>query len=214
MAWYRTTYPEINKPNIADPENLREAVPAAVALKADIEHWTKISYKDTPNYNNEADPFGLDLTAFSPTSFPSKKDLYGRYFHWCWAEEKNEEVIPGSRPPIGKYAPRQRRDKNGNNKFDREGGGRQRQNKVQMHKRKRRHNKEKTAELGKAAKKAVEDAVAKLKGGESEVTLKPANSYYRRIQHNLSKELGLRLAQQVRAMREQSLLQISNRNLF
>lgn len=204
MSWYAANYPEFSA-NAWDFETLAEVVPALVAMAKDLAQVHKLKLnEDIPEFDPECDiqPKAWQLLERLVNQFFSKKaQLILRYLEWNFAKERKELVEPGSRPPVGRFAPNRNFNRPSNDrKNDRRGsrdknfknrkrGGPPRKDRGGRNGGKRHPNHrrppKKDADLEKRALADADQAIDYLRShpDEERVILKPQNSFYRRLQH-------------------------------
>ena len=206
IQWYLEKFPILKESQDLDMENLGEVVPAFILLTQDMD--TMINFKTgdyLPAYEQgeaEQEPIWSDINEAFTKNFPKLENMFLRYLHWSHASQPQEVDIPaGSRPPVGRYAPNFRRmsssgntNKGGprdkrNNRNDQRKGASKKQNKRPYS----NQNKKSDAKLEKESLKQVLLAVQKLNQNSDlhEYRLPPANSFYRRLQHQQIKDEGL-----------------------
>ena len=109
FAWYRDNCSALTSKRTLDHEQLIEVVPPFVALCRDIAdlHKQKTGADLPPFPAAEGEPATVwtDINASLAGCFPTHQHLFKRYLQWTYATEKTEEFIPGSRPPVGRFAP-------------------------------------------------------------------------------------------------------------
>lgn len=260
VTWYRQKFPELSNSQPIDHERLLDVVEPLIALNLDLGKVYRLKNgEDLPEYessvgNNRA---WDDIYTEIRDQFPAYQHLYNRYIQWSHAAEPVEIFEPGSRPPVGRYAPppirrptsggprggrddrgprggggrddrgprgprretgggagggsfsggRPPREANGNNRFESrppprrgEGEGRGPRQDRPDHNRPDRNgprgpkvrDEAESAKLEEAAIRDVNEAIKTLKNdsSQSEMVLKPMNSFYRRLQHQCVVEAG------------------------
>lgn len=109
FAWYRDNFAALTSKRALDHEQLIEVVPPFVALCRDLAdlHKQKTGADLPPFPAAEGEPATVwtEINASLASCFPTHQHLFKRYLQWTYATEKTEEFIPGSRPPIGRFAP-------------------------------------------------------------------------------------------------------------
>ncbi len=234
--WYSDRFPELTSNRKVDHEQLVEVVPAFVAMCRDIADLFKLKAdKELPTLPAEKaeDRTSWDaIEAAVRRFFSSNSHLFLRFLAWAYGREKVEEFVPGSRPPVGRYAPplpprngradtrpgrsdrpgsaKGRGDRGGkpdrsdhrprhekqsrpDRERDRDRGARPSQHGSQVDsRRKPRKNDEETAKLSEKAVAEAAEAISSMQKDTSlaEFTLKPTNSFYRRIQHQYVVDAG------------------------
>lgn len=254
-VWYRDEFPALTARRVLDHEVLSEVVPPVVGFGRDLDRLYRSRTGETlPDFEGSVGnhKFWDDIAQTVEEYFPNYKAYILRYLQWTHAVEKVETFEPGSRPPVGRFAPPPLRTgsdrggrggrsggRDGGGRGGRDGGGRgprdggrdnrgprpprgprpdhqegfregprdgeregrsfdrgprDRGPREERRDRPPRGDRgprrggggdEETAKLTESALAEVDQAIASLKSNPSldEVTLKPANSYYRRIQH-------------------------------
>jgi hypothetical protein len=125
VTWYRQEFSELSSPRPIDHERLMDIVEPLVSLNRDLGKVYRLKTgEDLPEYessvgNNRA---WDDIYTEIRDQFPTYQNLFNRYIQWSHATEPVETFEPGSRPPVGRYAPRPIRT--GNGPRGRDGGGR------------------------------------------------------------------------------------------
>jgi hypothetical protein len=230
ITWYQTKYPALASSEPLNMENLADIVPPFMSLIQDLDIVVKTKTDDyLPTYEaGAADPIWQTVNAIFTEHLPTYAPLFLRYLHWSHAPQPEEiEFEPGSRPPVGRFAPGFRRPSpgaeggrgpshrpglasrpQGNQRRDSQRGGRSGNSQdrpSQPQKSAARPKNTTTASDGRQDagpdKKRLEReslrevlvAIQKLNEdlGLSEYRLRPANSFYRRLQHQQVKEEGL-----------------------
>lgn len=251
-AWYRDHHPAMAGRKPLDHEQLNDVVVPTVAFTRDVAALYRDRVgEDLPEYDKSVgnNKFWDDLIDAIQQAFPAYAIPITRFVQWAHAVEPVEDFEPGSRPPVGRYAPRMpRRD---DSRPNRDGGGRgprsgdrgprggdrgprsgdrgprggaqgaprgghgggDQQSRDRSERSphrgprfdrgehpqrggdrrpRRSRDDEANPKLEAAALAEVEQAIAQLKADANldEVTLKPANSFYRRIQHQKIVDLG------------------------
>ena len=193
LKWYSDTFPNLISENSLNLDNINNIIPGVVFLGLDLKTIVSSDSTFEELKYSEVRPdtklWGLiekTLKKFIPNF--SRQSL--AYLQWAYGEKEEKQWEIGSRPPIGRYAPSFRKTRGGNSSRpdrgerkdrgdrpngNRKGGNRSRNNP----KRGGSDHKEKSALTD------VNNAVKKLKENNdlSEIKLKPANSFYRRLQH-------------------------------
>ena len=109
FAWYRDNFAALTSKRALDHEQLIEVAPPFVALCRDLAdlHKQKTGSYLPPFPTTEGEPAAVwtEINASLASCFPTHQHLFKRYLQWTYATEKTEEFIPGSRPPIGRFAP-------------------------------------------------------------------------------------------------------------
>lgn len=226
--WYRDNYPALSQSKALDHEVLLDVAEPLTALNKDYTSLYNLKInEDIPSFEASVgnNTIWEDIEEVLSIFFGSYKHLFIRYVIWSHGASPDEVFVPGSRPPIGKFAPRIQRDDRGSsargnsrsggggggnskdNRGDRNGNrsskpapkGNERNPKSRDRNRptnnKPQRSKEDTAKIEASALKDVTEAISKLDGKNGkesldEIILKPANSFYRRLQHQRAVELG------------------------
>ena len=245
MGWYSKEWPELATQSPLDLETLPGLLPPFLLLCRDLEIVIKAKYKgEVPpwsvgNLSEEGRAFWEHLENSIARQFQEHKSFFTRYLQWIHGADREIEFEPGSRPPVGRFAPYFRRsttsfpggesrkrgpasgggrrdgnrdrggrggdrDRNGNNR-DRGGRGGDRDrngNNRDRGGRDRNGNNRGRGRGGPPKKDPAQEreslrevlqAVQSLNENQDiqEVPLAPANSYYRRLQHQQIKDEGL-----------------------
>jgi hypothetical protein len=230
--WYRDNHPEMSASLPLDHEQLLKVSPGLTALNKNFTTLYQLKTGDAiPTFEASVgnNMIWEDIDEVVGIFFESYKHLFIRYIIWSHGASPDEAFVPGSRPPIGKYAPRlprnndrdrggnsrggnQRNDRgprNGNAKNDRGPKGNSRNDRPRPGAANKKNDRgprgsnrndrprpqrsaEETAKIEASALKDVTAAIGQLNGekAKDEVILKPANSFYRRLQHQKAVELG------------------------
>ena len=202
-VWYRDRFPVLASNDPLDEEVLNEVVPPLCAFNKDIDAIYKLKVEeDLPCYEASVGNLKVwdDIDEVVGNLYGNYHSYFMRYIQWSHASEKELEIEPGSRPPIGKFAPRQPRDRDrgGRSEGRNDRGGRgQRNDRGGRNERgggrkKFKRNDKSSMHLEKAALTDVDNAIKNLEQDKEieEVTLKPTNSFYRRLQHQTVMEKG------------------------
>ncbi|MEN9834124.1 MAG: hypothetical protein RL011_317 [Pseudomonadota bacterium] len=107
--WYSDRFPELTSNRKIDHEQLVEVVPAFVAMCRDIAALFKLkSERELPSLpvkeGEDRSPWDV-IEDTIRRYFSSNSHLFLRFLSWAHGVEKVEEFAPGSRPPVGRYAP-------------------------------------------------------------------------------------------------------------
>lgn len=200
FEWYTEKFPNLMTERNLDLTNINGIIPAVVFLGLDLKFIIAA--------NNEFERLVFSETKPQPSLWNRIEDnLKGEiknfsrhivaYLQWAYAEKEEKQWDIGSRPPIGRYAPRPKRSSGGPSSGNRDrkpsGGGNHRGGNRSDHKRggnagKRggdKRSRGNNQQLEKQALTEVNDAVKKMSQDDSvnEVKLPPANSFFRRLQH-------------------------------
>ena len=215
IGWYRT-----NTQNIEEPvclEVLSDIVPVIVMIAKDLNaiSETKNGTPLPPLGHTETDVIWKCFLPELKSGFAQQHDFFIRYLSWAFSSSEEEKFELGSRPPVGKYSPNFRRlaalkaknekrdnprshpkerDNPRSHSKERNGPGNRNNPRPQKRDRSRAApDKKKNAQLEREALKTVLTGVQQLNEDDSliEVKLPPANSYYRRLQHQQAKTEGL-----------------------
>jgi hypothetical protein len=121
LVWYRDNHTEMSSSDAFDHQLMNDVVLHLVILKHDLDKATVLKTgKAVPVYERATvDIFWEIVEKRLRQLFPNQCHIYMRYLHWCYAQDLAEVFEPGSRPPVGKYAPPMRR----NDRFGKGGGG-------------------------------------------------------------------------------------------
>lgn len=238
-GWYRTNFKEMSDGRAIDHEMLVEVVGPLVAFSSDIDRLYKAKNgDDIPDYGAS---FGNnmiweDVEAIVNEQFGAHSHLFNQFIQWSHAAEPEDRSEPGSRPPVGRHAPRFRssgprdtrgprtggrdrpparggdrpppradrppprggdrgpRPERGGPQADgpRRGRGGERGKSNDRGPRGPRGPRTDSAQLEASAMQDVQNAMKTLEkdSGVVDVTLKPTNSFYRRLQHQTAVEAG------------------------
>ena len=108
MTWYKDTFAELTEDHVVDHEQLLKLAPAVVGLCRDIArlHGEKTG-GPLPSFDRKRRPAEVweQLEAGLTEFFPNLAKLVLRYLQWSHAAEETEVFEPGSRPPVGRFAP-------------------------------------------------------------------------------------------------------------
>ncbi|NRA64310.1 MAG: hypothetical protein HRU19_07470 [Pseudobacteriovorax sp.] len=195
--WYVEQFPFLESEGQLNLTNINGIIPAVVFLALDLrmifeadDTYEKITFsKSRPNptlWNQIEQVLAKEIPNFTQHILS--------YLQWAYGENEEKQWDVGTRPPIGKYAPRPKRsspggnrDRGGNDRRPPKGGGDRQHGKRDNHRRpgKRYNDKKSTEAKEKVALAEVNSAVSKLNDQPdlSEVQLAPANSFFRRLQH-------------------------------
>lgn len=209
VKWYTKTFGYLLTENTLNLTNINGIIPGIVFIGLDFK--TIISSDPTHEelkFNESRPNTALwDLVAkVLRNLLPAFSTQTVAYLQWAYGEKEEKTWEVGSRPPVGRYAPRrgrpspnrsdrgERNDRGGNrnerpDRKDRGERGGNRRGGAQKGGNPRRNNEKKgggsSEQKEKLALTDVNKAVEKLgqEPGLSEIKLKPANSFYRRLQH-------------------------------
>ena len=109
IAWYRDQFPLMTSRAPLNHEALPAVVPPMVALDRDLETLHQLKLQSAlPLYVASATPpsaeWGIILAAVN-AAFPQYAKYFVTYLQWSHGAEVVEDFVPGSRPPVGRYAP-------------------------------------------------------------------------------------------------------------
>ncbi|MCX6109445.1 MAG: hypothetical protein NTZ90_07575 [Proteobacteria bacterium] len=245
LTWYRETFPELSDDKAVDHEHLLKVVPPVVGLARDLARlYLEKTKAKLPAFDKSAQPEAVwsDIESALKQFFPKIQHMILRYLHWTHAAEVKEVFEPGSRPPVGRFAPpplprtlgnrdsgrpdrggrpergprtdaprapvaqetseskgREAAPKGGNRHgqggrpapADR-GGRPPRREGGRPPRSAHPEGEEQTARLTVVALAEVDQAIAELQsnGTKQDITLKPTNSFYRRLQHQKIVDAG------------------------
>ena len=259
LQYYKGAYSALGKATLMNHELMEDLLPAFVTMAKDFREIVQAATGEpVPPFKSNAGavqvPFWAKAHAMIVSEFPDHGKFLLRYLEWTHGFFEEEKYEPGSRPPVGKYAPSYRerhgtappprggsggpgrggdrgpprggdrgpprggggdRGPRSDGPRDggrgRDGGGRSGPGGPSgpRHDRPRgaghdgrqdspgrdrpdRDRPEKSEKLEAEAFKEVSDGIQFLKDnpGQREFALKPANSYYRRLQHQTAVEQG------------------------
>lgn len=219
LAWYVEKFPALVEEKRLDLANLSGIIPGIVFFALDIRTLCRISSEIDELVYDEAltiNPAWDMLEKLVNQRCGDLKHFLLSYLRWTFAQKKETHWEIGSRPPIGKYAPRRSAVRgnqkerggrfssgggNGNRQNNRRsphpnsGGGGQRRGGgggPQGNHRSSSPQRGRTQQKESQALAIVEDAVKELKSNPdlNEIQLPPANSFYRRLQHKHVMTLG------------------------
>ena len=242
LEWYKSEYEFMATGKPMDYNRLGEVVEPAAYLYHDMLvlfaklNLTIPKWSDSP----ESRSFWSQIQQALQSGFGKCGEWYEKFLQWTFREQQEESVAPGSRPPIGRFAPRfPRSDRGGGDRGGPRGGGggrggdrggrgdrgggprggdrggprgggrgdrgggprgggsrSDRGGRGRDGDRGGRPNREdrdqRSAKLEEFALKDVAKAIRTLKddGNLAGVTLKPTNSFYRRMQHQQAADAG------------------------
>lgn len=208
--WYVEHSPQLVDSKPLDLESLPDVIPAFMQLTQDMDTVVKAKTGDyLPTYESETSE-GAVWSAVNDAirqNFSNFEKMFLRYLHWSHASQPEEIIDLASRPPVGRFAPNFRRG--GSSSNDRRGGkgnskrphgGNNKRpprgksnDRPQNKRRSGGFQKKNDAKLERDSLKEVLSAIQKLNEnpGMKEFKLPPANSYYRRLQHQQIKDEGL-----------------------
>ncbi len=205
IKWHLDADPELGQLTIVNHEACTKAVPLVVGICQDI---ATINQKILSQPLPEIVP-GSAISDQWKSIFKvlnQKLGLLGSYaeqfLRWSYSNPVEEVVEPGSRPPVGKYAPPlMPRDKRPNGRanprqdsFSKRGKPEHKPQNKEL-KKPSHHKKTNDHADGKGqALKEVEQALDSLRndGSVQEIILKPTNSFLRRLQHQVAVDSGFK----------------------
>jgi hypothetical protein len=125
-AWYRNEFPALAGHVPLDHQVLSEVLTPFVSLCRDISTLYRVRTGDAlPDFESSVgnNKFWDDIIKTVQSTFTGYQTWFIRYIQWSHAPEPKEDFEPGSRPPVGRYAPLQPRDGRGGDRGGRGGGG-------------------------------------------------------------------------------------------
>ena len=221
--WYAEKFPYLTAANPVNFRTLAEVVPATVMMAKDLDMIIKEKTGSSiPTFKtaNKSDVWQL-IEKTLEKKLTKHAYFFSRYLKWVHAQEEENTIEIGNRPPVGRFAPSRGRStpqgrgggRSGNSKSygnrqhfgNSSQGGNQKNNRNEKRGRSEfRHKKDsqddkfhrdrkRDARLEQESIKQVIRAVQILNQQPDlgEYRLPPANSYYRRLQHKQVKEEGL-----------------------
>lgn len=108
IAWYKHERPELADDATLDHRHLGPVVQSVVALNLDLDRLHRArTGNGLPEFGTAVgdDNVWHEITRAVEAHFSKYKSYILRYLQWAHAVEKVETFEPGSRPPVGKYAP-------------------------------------------------------------------------------------------------------------
>jgi len=108
LTWYRDQFPELSEGKALDHEHLITVVPPVVGLARDVARlYLEKAHENLPLYDKSSRPDAawVDIEAALKEAFPKIQHLILRYLQWSHAAEVKDVFEPGSRPPVGRFAP-------------------------------------------------------------------------------------------------------------
>ncbi len=221
VAWYRCQFQSLAGQEVLSSENLSSVVIPTVLLGIDVASFTLRSKGSrVPFYIADEitrDPFWSEFDGLVVQHFSAYAEFMMTYYHWCFSEERENLVEPGSRPPVGRFAPRFPRSQKFKDRNSFSPQGRRNQDSDDRHGRPSRPQRkfddrnrgdherggfrgnpnsgprsEASRKAEELALKDVAKAVREFKGKPEteEVLLAPTNSFCRRLQHRHINEAG------------------------
>jgi hypothetical protein len=204
VEWHLKSQPDVATLSLVNHEACTKAVPVVVEVCRDIALlYTARTNEPLPSLTGKdllheawKDIFRALRQTLGPVGAYAED-----YLRWAYSNPDDEVVEPGSRPPVGRYAPPMLpRDKRGPTKplrreFEPKGGGpakKEKERHQSPHPKKQPPKKGGDSKGKEVALKEVEQALDRLRGEPSlsEVTLKPNNSFLRRLQHQVAVDAG------------------------
>ena len=190
LSWYSENYPILSQDDILTPQLVAKCVPPLVSLLKDTSYL--YSYKSNtpfPLYNFQQESNHEVWNLFSSVIlkiFPKNARLFEKYFHWSHAQEqKTSAVVHNPYKETTSEEPSQRRWNPRKNTR----GKKPNHKKFKYKQRDPQKDKEREILALAECKSAIEEI--KLNADIDQITLKPQNSYIRRLQHSETGAAGL-----------------------
>jgi hypothetical protein len=212
--WYGEVFPQIIQEKKIELNNIAAITPAVVFFSLDVKLIFKQAYFNVsplsydphnPQKNTQWDM----LEKLIRQAFPNFHLQVLSYLRWICTDGEAKQWEIGSRPPVGKYAPKPRRARQGSapqggrksgpgNRGRPQDGRNAPQGKSPASSRggarggSRFPGKDQQEHKEKQALHVVENAIKEMQSNKdlSEVQLPPANSFYRRLQHKHIMTMG------------------------
>ncbi len=129
LSWYAAQFPQLKSPEYINFGRLAEIADPIARLSIDVRTMvsklTGTDFHIGESGENESNPRHNQiwdiLQEFVSQIFRQHSGLYLKYMQWCYEAPKNEIIEPGSRPPVGRFAPPMR--SRGGDRGPRPGGG-------------------------------------------------------------------------------------------
>ena len=104
--WYRQKYETLSFSAALDYELLGDVLDPIAYFVYDLKVMAKKSGQEIPFIGAEPPGFWRDCFPILKEELGRTGDWLTKYLAWEFRCQEDESVIPGSRPPIGRYAPR------------------------------------------------------------------------------------------------------------
>jgi len=185
LSWYTKKYPELKSSDVLNVERVVALVGPWVRMVEEFNTWvtgkTNAAIPPSNDTSEDATKFWAKIDGLVSKQLASSAEYYMRFLQWTYSVEVEETYVPGSRPPVGRYAPGMVR------RFGTPGKSSAPANNS------RGNDTGESRDEGVRAIKNVEDAIRTITKDPalSEILLAPANSFYRRMQHEAVKKAGL-----------------------
>ena len=108
LGWYRDEFPELGDRRPGDHETMIDLVPKITALNRDVGELYRVKMKEElPEFDKSVgnNKFWDDIIDGVNNFFSGYAHFIVRYIQWSHAAEPMDDFVPGSRPPVGRYAP-------------------------------------------------------------------------------------------------------------
>lgn len=108
IGWYQEHFPPMKDRRPLDHEMLSEVIPGIVGLNTDLDRLYRLCTNGPiPDYDatSGGNEVWATITKGIQDNFPGYARFFLQYVQWSHGVEKVEHFEPGSRPPVGKYAP-------------------------------------------------------------------------------------------------------------
>lgn len=213
--WYSEVFPQIIQEKKIELNNIAAITPAVVFFSLDVKlifkqpdfNVSPLSYDpQNPQKNNQWDM----LERLIKQAFPNFHLQILSYLRWICTDAETTQWEIGSRPPVGKYAPKPKRARQGSTPQGgrrpapgkrgrpQDGGDNGPQGKSPASNRSgarggsRFPDKDQQDRKEKQALHVVENAIKEMQSNKdlSEIQLPPANSFFRRLQHKHIMTMG------------------------
>ena len=110
LQYYKGAYPALGKATLMNHELMEDLLPAFVTMAKDFREIVQSATSEpVPQFKSNAGavqmPFWGKAHAMIVAEFPNHGKFLQRYLEWTHGFFEEEKYEPGSRPPVGKYAP-------------------------------------------------------------------------------------------------------------
>jgi len=210
LRWYVEQFPALATDRSMTMENIGNLTAPSVYFCLDLKIMAAADSQNTADALQATDNNAVweVVDAHLDQHVPNFTSHFKTYLRWVFVKTEEQHWDVGSRPPVGRYAPFQRRGRPGDSKGgprrssgnsqggrppyqggrdrqERSGGGQDRDNKARGPRRDAAPSRNGHADQEKAALEAVRNAVDQLRGNPNlaEIKLDPSNSFFRRLQH-------------------------------
>ncbi len=209
LSWYIEQFPALTTDRSMTIDNIGNLTAPSVYFCLDLKMLSAADSQNTVDALQASENNGVweEVDALLDRHLPNFSSHFKTYLRWVFVKKEDQAWDVGDRPPVGRYAPFQRRGRPGDNKGGpRRGGnsqggssggrpphagGRDRSERGGFDRDKNRGPRRDVAprnnhaDQERAALEAVRDAVDKLRNNPAlgEIKLDPSNSFFRRLQH-------------------------------